>query len=147
MGIRIRGSRHSAVALALGGERIAATVRDHEVLTDQPERAGGSDSAPTPLELLSVSLASCIALYVRRYCAQQGLEGADLAVEVKPFWREDPGRIGRFDVTVHLDDGVPEHHRAAMLEVARKCPVHHTLAHAPELTISLKEHQGAGVAG
>ena len=35
-----------------GGVRFAAQIRSHRVVVDQPERAGGDDSGPMPLELL-----------------------------------------------------------------------------------------------
>jgi putative redox protein len=144
-----RFGRHSIVAQGNGGLRVTGQVRGHEVETDQPERAGGTDTAPTPLELLSVSLAACIGLYVGKYCAAEGLGPEDLAVEVKPLWREGPGRIGRFDVLVHIPDGVPAAHHDAIEEVVRTCPVHHTLMHAPEITIGLVRAESAlaGAAG
>jgi putative redox protein len=137
-----RTSRHSVVATPAGGAKLSTSVRDHTVVTDQPLKGGGTDTAPTPLELLSVALASCIGLYVSRFCEDQSLDAADVAVEVKPFWRED--RIGRFEVLVHIPDSVPAHYHDAIGEVARKCPVHHTLAHAPEMVIELREQPLAG---
>ena len=130
-------SRHSILAVSTGGATVSASLRGHTVATDQPLRLGGTDTAPSPLELLSVSLATCIALYVHRYCEAQELDDAEVAVEVKPFWRDD--RIGRFDVLLHLPDTFPAGHRAAIEEVARRCPVHHTLAQAPEITFHLPE--------
>jgi putative redox protein len=142
-----RTSRHSVVAAPAGGERITAWVREHAVPMDQPVKAGGTDGAPTPLELLSVSLAGCIALYANRFCESEGLEAEGLGVEVKPFWRENPGRIARFDVVLHLPPGFPEAYRIRLEEVARKCPVHHTLTHAPEVTLQLRESGSEAVAG
>ena len=38
-----------------GGVRFAAQIRSHRVVVDQPERAGGEDTGPMPLELLGAS--------------------------------------------------------------------------------------------
>lgn len=130
-----RASRHSAVATLAGPQSFSASIRGHTVLTDQPERAGGSDAAPTPLELLSVSLSTCIALYVQRHCDELGLPSAGLAVEVNPVWRHDEHRIGRFDVTLHIPDTIEPDAHTAIKEVARTCPVHHTLSSAPDITL------------
>ncbi len=144
----LRTSRHSIVATPAGGLKLSAAVRDHTVVTDQPLKLGGADTAPTPLELLSVSLASCVALYVLRFCEERALATEELAVEVKPFWRENPGRLARFDVIVHLPESVPEAYHAAIAEVAKACPVHHTLTHAPEITVALQQEVAlAGVGG
>ena len=128
-------SRHSAVATPAGPQAVSASIRGHTVLTDQPERAGGSDAAPTPLEMLSVSLSTCIALYVKRHCDELGLQSAGLAVEVKPVWRQDEHRIGRFDVTLHIPDTIEPDAFAAIEEVARTCPVHHTLSSVPDIAL------------
>ena len=58
-----------------------------------------------------------------------------MAVEVNPIWRADPGRIARFDVLLHLPTSIPEHLAEALLEVARECPVHHTLVDDPEIVV------------
>lgn len=130
-------SKHSIVTTPEGGALFSVAIRDHQLFTDQPERAGGTDSAPTPLELLGAALSGCIALYVQKYCAKEGLAANDLAVEVKPFWRESPGRVGRYDVIVHLPDTIPAEHHAAIERVAQSCPVHATLTHAPEIAVRL----------
>jgi putative redox protein len=142
----VRTSAHSIVAVPAGGLKVRASVRDHVVPSDQPERAGGEDTAPTPLEMLSVSLAGCIALYVHKFCASNSLPSEDVVVEVKPIWRTDPGRVGRFDVVVHLPEEIPESFHAGIDEIARTCPVHHTLTHTPEITIRLESQAGTGAA-
>jgi putative redox protein len=134
----VRVSKHSIVATPEGGTLFSIALRGHQLLTDQPERAGGADAAPTPLELLGAALAGCVALYVQKYCEKQGLVAEDLAIEVKPVWRENPGRIGRYDTIVHIPESIPPEHHAGIAEAAQSCPVHHTLAHAPELTLQLR---------
>jgi putative redox protein len=124
---------------------VSISLRGHQVLTDQPERAGGTDTAPTPLELLGASLAGCVALYVHRHCEARGLEAEDLEVEVRPFWRENPGRVGRYEVIVHLPEGIPPSFHAGIEEVARSCPVHHTLTAGPEITVQLAAAPAAAV--
>jgi putative redox protein len=135
---RVSYSKHSIVATPRGGAKFNVSMRGHDLLTDQPERMGGDDTGPTPLELLGASLAGCIALYVHRYCESESLEADDLAIEVKPFWRENPGRVARYDVSVHLPDTIPSEYYEAIAQVAQKCPVHHTLTHIPEITLQLR---------
>jgi uncharacterized OsmC-like protein len=134
-----RTSRHSVIATCAGGLAFNASVRNHTVFTDQPIRAGGMDSAPTPLELLSASLATCIALHIRQFCEENSLSADGLAVEVKPIWRDPPGHIARFDVIVHVPDSFPAAYGARIEEVVRLCPVYQTLIHAPEITVQCQE--------
>lgn len=130
-----RTSEHSIVAVPADGLAQTVHVRSHTLTTDQPARAGGDDAGPTPLELIGAGLASCIALYIHKYCVQQGLDDGKLAVEVKPLWRNDPGRIGRFDVILYIPDVIPAEYHEEIDLVARTCPVHHTLTHGPEITL------------
>jgi uncharacterized OsmC-like protein len=130
-------SKHSVVATPVGGQAFDVSVRGHTVRTDQPVGSGGADTAPTPLELMSVALAACVALYVQRFCSGRGLDAEGLAVEVNPVWKADPGRIGRFDVLLHLPHTIPLQHHEAIERVALTCPVHHTLAHDPLVSVQI----------
>jgi uncharacterized OsmC-like protein len=84
---------------------------------------------------MSVGLAACVALYVHRYCVANGVDACDAAVEVVPIWRADPGRIARFEVLLHLPETVSEHVAAQLEEIARECPVHHTLGERAEIEV------------
>jgi putative redox protein len=134
----VRFSKHSIVAVPKGGTLFSVAFRGHQLLTDQPERAGGTDCGPTPLELLGAALAGCVALYVHKYCEKHDLVAEDLAIEVKPVWRENPGRIGRYETIVHIPESIPHEHHAGIEQAAQSCPVHHTLTHAPEMTMQLR---------
>jgi putative redox protein len=131
-------SKHSIVATPEGGARFSVRMRGHELLTDQPVGLGGTDGAPTPLELLGASLAACVALYVQRALESRSLSAEGLVVEARPVWRENPGRIGRYDVIVEVPSEIPVGYHAEIERAARNCPVHHTLVHGPELTVELR---------
>jgi putative redox protein len=136
------GAEKVTIITTEGGLRFTAEVRGHRIETDQPEHAGGADSAAMPLELLGASLGTCIALYAHQFCATRGLSARGLRVEVRTDTVKPPYRIGRFDVTVELPDGLPEEYRAAMDRAVRACPVHNTLTHPPEISVRLLEPAG-----
>jgi putative redox protein len=120
-----------------GGLRFTSEIRGHRVPTDQPERAGGADDAVTPLELLSASLGSCIALYAHQFCAAREIPVEGLRVEVRTETARAPGRIARFDVRLFLPADVPEQYMPALERAVQSCPVHNTLTHPPEITLDL----------
>ncbi|MHB1070258.1 MAG: OsmC family protein, partial [Gemmatimonadaceae bacterium] len=60
--------RDPMVITHVGGVQFSAQVRSHRILVDQPERGGGADGGPSPMELLGVSLGTCVALYVQQFC-------------------------------------------------------------------------------
>ena len=118
-----------------GGVKFAAEVRSHRIVVDQPVRTGGEDAGPSPLELLSVALGTCVALYVQQFCHARGLPYEGLRVEVEQHGAVNPHRVGRFVVRVELAHDISEHHTAMLERVAQSCPAHNTLTHGAEVTV------------
>jgi hypothetical protein len=92
------GARTPIVVTHDGGVRFTAQVRGHRIVVDQPERAGGADTGPAPIELLGASLGTCVALYVQQFCQARGLSSAGMRVEVMQLGAQNPNRIGEFGV-------------------------------------------------
>jgi uncharacterized OsmC-like protein len=120
-----------------GGVQFAAQVRAHRLLVDQPERGGGADAGPSPIELLGVSLGTCVALYVQQFCQSRGLSHEGMRVEVQQRGAQNPNRIGEFAVRVVLPEGLPAEHVEMLERVARSCPAHNTLVHGAEVTMQV----------
>ena len=133
----VSGVRRPIVVTHDAGLRFTAQVRGHPIVVDQPAYAGGQDSGPAPIELLGVSLGTCVALYVQQFCQARGLSSAGLRVEVTQLGAQNPNRIGEFDVRIELPAGVPEQYVPMLERVARSCPAHHTLAHGAEVRIDV----------
>ena len=130
--------REPIVVTHEGGVQFAAQVRSHRLIVDQSERGGGADAGPAPIELLGVSLGTCVALYVQQYCYSRGLSHEGLRVEVQQYGAQNPSRIGQFEVNVVLPAGIPAEHVAMLERVARSCPAHGTLTHAAEVLVQLQ---------
>jgi uncharacterized OsmC-like protein len=121
------------------GLRFAAQIRQHRLVTDQSERAGGEDSAPSPTELISAALASCVALYVYQFCVSRGLLHDGMRIEVMPLNATSPNRIAQLNVTVHLPQELSPHVREMLERVVRSCPVHNTLAHGAAVSVAIAD--------
>lgn len=121
-----------------GGVQFSAQIRSHRLVIDQPERGGGADAGPAPLELLGASIGTCVALYVQQFCHSRGLPYAGLRVEVEQYGAPEGGRIGTFAVRVVLPTELPAHYAAMLERVARSCPAHNTLHHGAEVTMSIE---------
>lgn len=122
-----------------GGVRFTADVRGHKVTVDQPQRGGGEDSAPMPLELLPTALGTCVALYVQQFLKTRELDPTGMTVEVDTVGAANPNRIARLAVEVKIPGGVPEKYREAVRRAAEGCTVHHTLSHGPEIAVTVSE--------
>jgi putative redox protein len=95
------------------------TARTHTFAADEPADVGGADTAPTPVELLMGSLASCTAITLRMYAQRKEwpLEGVDVRVHYTA--KPTPSFVKHITMRGPLDD----RQKARMLEIAELCPV------------------------
>jgi len=115
-----------ATATREGGFRHTVKVRSHELSVDEPQDAGGTDSAPSPQELLAASLASCTAVTMEMYASRKGwdLSGVEVACEYTPAERGCPTS---FKLVLRLPEELPDEQVQRLQVIAAKCPVHRTL--------------------
>jgi putative redox protein len=101
-------------------------VREHELVSDEPEDHGGEDAGPSPQELLAASLASCTAITMEMYAQRKGWDIGDVEVSVnyEPAQRGSPTK---FQMEMRLPKELPEEQRERLAQIAAKCPVHRTL--------------------
>ncbi len=96
----------------------------HTIITDEPERLGGSDEGPAPHELLAATLASCISTMIDMYAQNRGWEIGETAVEVD----YDPDSVPRrFAIDIHLPHDLTPEQRRRLERVAETCPVRRAL--------------------
>lgn len=109
-----------------GGFKHEIEIGEHDVIADEPEENGGTDTGPNPQELLAASLASCTAVTMEMYARRKGWDAGEVVVDVdyEPAQRGSPTR---FSMTVKLPKELPEEQRERLLQIAAKCPVHRTL--------------------
>jgi putative redox protein len=129
-----------------GGLRFASQIRTHRIVTDQSERAGGEDSAPSPLELVSAALGSCVAVYVHQFLVSRRLPHGGVRIEVTPRNAAGPNRIAELAVRVCLPGELPPSTMEMLERVVRSCPVHNTLSMGAEVSVAigtaLPDHTG-----
>ena len=101
-------------------------VRTHELSADEPTDTGGTDTAPSPQELLAASLASCTAVTMEMYAQRKGwdLAGVEVSCEYTPAERGCPTR---FELVLRLPEAISEEQVERLRVIAAKCPVHRTL--------------------
>jgi putative redox protein len=121
-----------------GGARFAAQIRSHRVVVDQPERAGGLDSGPMPLELLGTALGTCIAYYVQQFLHARGLPYDGIRVEVEQHKAANPNRIDAFAARIMLPAAVPATYAELLERVARSCPAHGTLTNVAQVLVTIE---------
>jgi putative redox protein len=109
------------------------TARRHTLVADEPEKAGGADTGPTPQELLALSLASCTAITMEMYAERKGWQLGPVEVDVD-FEPDLEGQCSRFDMLLRLPPELSSEQTERLREIAGRCPVHRTLAGDVEIT-------------
>jgi len=93
----------------------------------------------TPSATLLASLGSCIGVYLRKYAESAKLDLGNFSLKVEAeFSKESPLRFKDIYVTVDLKGKqFDERRKEAMLEFAKKCPIHNTMKNNPAIDIKI----------
>lgn len=120
-------------AAQIDGFKIEAKMRQHVAYIDQPTPAGGSDSGPTPLEYLFISLASCVITIGHIVAKQRHLPVRKIEVRVEGTLDTDvfmgkstETRAGFSGVRVYtrIDADMSKEEKEAFLhDVDARCPI------------------------
>ncbi|MEZ5167784.1 MAG: OsmC family protein [Acidimicrobiales bacterium] len=111
---------------------------DHHVWTaDEPAALGGTDTGPSPYELLLSAVAACTCITVSMYCRRKGwkLHSISARYEHDKVHADDcddcddevAGRIDRVRSEIFIEGEFDDEQRARLSEVAQRCPVHKSL--------------------
>ncbi len=129
------------------GTEVTLQARQFTWRSDEPLGAGGTDLGPTPYEILLGSLAACIVITLRLYANYKGITLPEVDVRLDFDWvRADDcadcdergdGWIERISSQVTIRGTFDDAQRARLTQVARRCPVHKTLANGVHLVDSV----------
>lgn len=110
---------------------------NHRLVADEPHKAGGDDTGPSPYDYLLAGLGACTSMTLRMYAEhkQLPLERVTVTLNHSRLHAEDcedcehkRGQIDRIDRHIHIEgDDITDAQRKRMCEIADRCPVHRTL--------------------
>ena len=139
----------AVVTARLGaGTAVKMQARQFSWRGDEPPPAGGTDTGPTPYELLLGGLAACIAITLRLYAnhKRMSLSGIDVRLEFDRVHADDcldcdertNGWIDRIRTQVTIHGMFTDAQRNRLAQVAERCPVHKTLVHGVQIVDSVQ---------
>jgi putative redox protein len=112
------------------------SARHHRLSADEPLPDGGTDTGPSPYDLLLAALGSCASMTVALYARRKAwpLKEVTIRLQHSKFHAADcaecetkAGRLDRIEWSLQLEGALTAAQRARLLEIAQMCPVHRTL--------------------
>ncbi len=115
-----------AIARRRKGYEHEIEIREHRLISDEPQESGGTDQGPKPTELLAASLASCTAITIEMYADRKGWDLGQVEVSAD-FTEATADTAAKFAVEIKLPAELSDEQRDRILTIAHKCPVHRAL--------------------
>ena len=119
----------------------------HRLRSDEPVAAGGTDSGPTPYDLLLSALGSCTSMTVGMYARrkQWPLERVTVHLRHSRVHAKDCAACEREDAMLTVIDRdlqfegpLSDDQRTRLLAIADRCPVHLTLTSKIDIRTTLR---------
>ena len=146
-------SSHSSIAepsVVVRGDGVSyaqeIVAGSHRLMSDEPVAAGGTNSGPTPYDLLLAALGACTSMTVGMYARRKNwpLQGVIVRLRHARIHAEDcstcdtkEGFLDRIACELELAGPLSAEQRSKLLEISEKCPVHRTLQSRIEIQSSL----------
>jgi len=115
-------------------------ARRHRFAADEPHSYGGTDTGPSPYELVLAGLGACTSMTLRMYADRKKwpLEGVRVRLDHQRVHakdcaacseevREGGGQIDHVERKIEVLGELSAEQRQRLLEIADRCPVHRTL--------------------
>lgn len=123
-----------------GGKKVNADYKGFTIETDQPELAGGENSAPAPFDLFLASLATCAGIYVLGFCQQRNLPTDKIKIVQRTERNPEKRMIGKITMEIQVPEDFPEKYKDALIRSAELCAVKKHIQDPPEFEIFTKMH-------
>lgn len=120
---------------AIGFAQVIHTGR-HRLTADEPVSAGGTDTGPSPYNLLLAALGACTSMTVAMYARRKSwpLEEVTVHLRHSKIYAADcaecetrEGMLDRIERDIQFVGPLNDEQRSKLIEIANKCPVHRTL--------------------
>ncbi|CAM1346127.1 OsmC family protein [Tenacibaculum crassostreae] len=106
------------------------------VESDEPIALGGTNKAPSPIDLMNSALASCTAMYLLNKAEEENITVGEIKIKIIVSRNED--QSFRFERTLRFEHKVPENELQKLLLFAKKTPVTKALTKGNQVITTVK---------
>jgi len=117
--------------------KVEATVGNFTLLTDQPEKSGGDNEAPSPFELFTASIATCAGYFALKFCRARDIDTSTMRLKMHYDWDSEAKRYPKMSVALELPENFPDKYRKAIIKAMEQCVVKQHIHQPPEFDITV----------
>ena len=130
------GEHQVVTRIGKNGYRTEIMAGGHRLVADEPAEVGGTDSGPTPYDLLVAGLGTCTAMTLRMYADRKGWPLAAVTVSLShrkvhavdcESCATEKGKLDQIERQIEILGPLDADQRQRLMEIADRCPVHRTL--------------------
>jgi putative redox protein len=128
------------------GYRTEILADGHPLVSDEPVSAGGTNTGPSPYELLAAALGACTGITLRMYADRKEWPLDEVEVSVRHEKRHcddcadaasgEP-MMDHLHRELRFEGDLDEEQRGRLREIADRCPVHRTLRSEVDISTEL----------
>lgn len=123
-----------------GDKIITAHTHGHIIRTDQPETAGGTNTAPTPFELFMASIGTCAGIFIKFFCEKRNIPTDNMSITQTADYDPQTGLPTNIKLDIHLPADFPEKYKEAVISAADMCKVKKTIAFQPKFQVRIAKN-------
>lgn len=116
-------SKKATFSLPVKGYKGTAKTRDFSWQMDEPLELGGTDKAPTPMEIAMGALGGCIAITLRMYAQRKEWDLGEINVEINHVKTENNETVIHKKIAFGNQDKLTESQLKRLNIISSKCPV------------------------
>ncbi len=116
--------------------KVEAHHKNFMIKTDQPDKAGGDNEAPSPFDLFLASIGTCAGFYVKSFCQQRKIPESNIKLTLNTHRDSKTGMINKIDIDVFLPSDFPAKYKEAVIKATQQCSVKKHIFDPPEFNMN-----------
>ena len=118
-----------------GNKKVSAHFREFTIHTDQPEKDGGENTAPSPLEHFLASIGTCAGFYVAAFCQSRSIPTDNISIVETMFRNDTTHMVEKITLDIVLPPDFPEKYKNAVINAANLCTVKRHIHTPPQFEV------------
>jgi ribosomal protein S12 methylthiotransferase accessory factor len=121
-----------------GGARVDASFGPFTVFTDQPPKAGGEGTAPSPFNHFLVSIGTCAGIFVLNFMRNRDIPSDGVHIIQRVNSNVETEMVDDIEIEIQLPADFPDKYRAAIIRAVELCTVKKHIEQPPQFIITTK---------